>query len=40
MIKGNFKKKLDAQKDPNSSYANEIGKIVTTGITKIINELK
>lgn len=40
MIKGGFKKKLDSEKSPTSSYANEVGRIVTSGITKIINEIK
>lgn len=40
MIKGGFKKKLDSQKSLTSTYANEVGKIVTSGITQIINEIK
>ena len=40
MIKGGFKKKLDSEKSPDSSYANEVGRIVTSGITKIISEIK
>ncbi|MDA1476189.1 hypothetical protein PJ311_16190 [Bacillus sp. CLL-7-23] len=40
MIKGGFKKKLDSQKSATSTYANEVGRMVTNGITKIIKEIK
>ncbi|ENQ3105002.1 hypothetical protein ACEOWJ_000942 [Bacillus cereus] len=40
MVKGRFRKKIDEQKSPDSSYANEIGKIIGNGITKIISEIR